>query len=61
MEYVSLGDTVKDIVSGYVGIVTARTTYLNVNNVRVLVTANRLDEKGDIKEFWIDELRLQKI
>jgi hypothetical protein len=56
---VNLGDKVKDNITGFWGIVTARCEYL-YGCVRVQVTSKKLDEKNKEIELWFDEQRLDK-
>ena len=59
-ERIELGWKVRDTVTNFEGIATARCEYLN-GCVQVQVHPT-IDEKGDIrKAFWIDESQLEKI
>lgn len=52
-----LGDSVRDTVTGFVGIATARAKYLNSVEPRIKVEG--LDKKNGLPvEFWFDENRL---
>lgn len=54
---VTLGDKVKDHITGFEGIVTGRATYL-YGCVQVLVTAKKRKPDGDIIAEWFDEQRV---
>ena len=54
-----LGVKVKDIVSGFQGIVTSRTEYLN-GCIRYGVEAQELKKDGDAHELWFDEAVLER-
>ena len=56
---IELGDRVKDRISGFGGIVTARSEYLN-GCISMLVQPARLDEGGKkIKGIWFDDVQLE--
>ena len=59
-ERMNLGDYVVDMISGFAGVVTARTVYLN-GNVKVCVEACELDQGKPITEVWLDEHRCAKM
>lgn len=54
-----LGDRVKDRISGFDGIYTGRTVYLN-ECIRCQITSQKLKD-GDVKSEWFDEDDLIKI
>lgn len=57
---ITLGKEVKDRVSGFKGIATAKCEYLN-GCVQILVHP-KVDEKGEMKKgSWIDESQLEEI
>lgn len=53
----NLGDTVKDTVTGFVGVATGRVEYLH-GTPRWLV--ERLDKDGKLQCEWFDEERIEK-
>ena len=56
---IELGDLVKDRISGFSGIVTARSEYLN-GCISVLVSPTNLDNDGKkIKGIWFDDVQLE--
>lgn len=55
---IAIGDYVQDTISGFAGIVTARTEYAN-GNVKVCVEACELDQGKPITEIWLDEYRVE--
>ena len=55
----TLGDYVVDTISGFAGVVTARTVYLN-GNVKVCVEACELDQGKPITEVGLDESRCEQ-
>lgn len=59
MEKIKLGDKVKDRISGFTGIYTAKTVYLN-KCIRCLITAQKVIE-GKVTTCWIDEDDVIKI
>lgn len=54
---VKLGSRVRDVITGFEGIATGRTTYLN-GCVHVSVTASALKD-GEPKVEWFDEQRVE--
>lgn len=59
MSEIKNGDIVTDIVTGFTGVVTAISHYIN-GCVEVLVTPQKCDEKGDYpKSTWLDLKRLK--
>ena len=50
----NLGDKVKDIVTGFTGIITAKTTFLN-GCVRVSVQSDKLKDGIPTDPQWFDE------
>lgn len=61
MEKIPLGAKVKDSVTGYTGIATARTVYLNASP-RILVQAQGLtDELKPIEPQWIEDAQLDLV
>ena len=58
IEMIRLGDRVKDSISGFEGIVTARSEYLN-GCISLLVSPEKLDKSGEkIKGIWFDDVQL---
>jgi len=58
MKKVKLGNTYKDSISGFIGVATARTTYL-YGCVRILITPIALKKDGDLlPNYWFDEAQL---
>jgi len=58
-EMIQLGDRVKDIITGYTGIVTGRGDFL-YGCVRFIVADEKLDDKGKVHEgHWFDEGQLK--
>lgn len=57
---VRLGTRVQDIVTGYAGRATARTTYLD-GHERYLVEAHVQKEGDGIREEWVDAERLREL
>lgn len=57
---VKLGSKVRDVITGFEGIATGRTVYLN-GCVHVLVTRGVVDEKGMPVSDWFDEQRVQTL
>jgi hypothetical protein len=55
-----LGEKVKDSLTGFEGVATARTEYL-YGCVRICVESLELDKDGDPKEVWFDEQRLVEL
>ena len=55
-----LGDKVKDVVTGYEGIVTSRTRYLN-GCLSYGVRAQKLHDGKPIDAIWLDEEQLEEI
>lgn len=55
---IKLGDQVRDKISGFAGVVTAISTYLNGCN-RILVTAEQTNGDGKIVDWWIDDVQLE--
>ena len=56
---IELGDLVKDRISGFSGIVTARSEYLN-GCISMLVQPDKLDDDGKkIKGLWFDDVQLE--
>ena len=53
-------DKVKDTITGFTGLVTARTEYLN-GCIRYAVEAPKLNEKGERQDIWEDEERLELV
>ncbi len=54
-----LGQTGRDIVSGYEGIVMARSEYLT-GCAQILLVPRTLDEKGERREGeWFDDVRIE--
>jgi hypothetical protein len=61
METILLGTKVKDRITGYTGIATARTVYLNSSS-RVQVQAEGLvDDLKPIEPQWCDEAQLDSV
>ena len=55
---IKLGDRVRDTISGYEGIVTARSAYLN-GCVSFCVAAEKLNKDGAVPDaVWFDEQRI---
>lgn len=54
---IELGSNVKDSITGFAGVATARTVYLN-GCVQIGVTATGLTDGKIIEDQWIDEGRL---
>lgn len=57
---VKLGDRVKDMLSDFEGVVTARSEFL-YGCVRVQVTSRGLHEGKPIEPYWFDEPQLEVI
>lgn len=58
---IQLGGRVKDRVSGFAGIATARTTFLN-GCVRVCVDAEKVNKDGSVPSgLWFDEQQLELV
>lgn len=58
----ALGDLAKDKVSGYTGIVTSSTSFLN-GCVRLGITPNKLDKEGKVQQtevFDIEQVQVIK-
>lgn len=55
-----LGDKVKDSVTGFTGIVTARTTFLH-GCVRCGVQSDKLKDGKPVDAVWIDEPQLSLV
>ncbi len=55
---ISLGNKVRDRISGFIGIVTGRTEYL-YKSVRVEVSAQELSGGVPIEGKWFDEAQLE--
>jgi hypothetical protein len=53
MGNLELGDEVKDRISGFSGVITAKIVYLYGSD-RFQVTSKSLDPKGSINELWFD-------
>jgi len=61
-EHVHLGDTVQHVITGFTGVIIARTEWLN-GCVRMVILPETLDDKGGIKKsetIDIEELTLIK-
>lgn len=56
---IKLGDKVKDTVSGFVGIATARAEWLN-RCIRINITAQKLKDGKSVDE-WFDEDSVVKV
>ncbi len=54
---IKLGDKVKDSITGFTGIVTGISSYLN-GCVSMLVCSNKLDSEGKEVSEWFDEQRV---
>ena len=55
---VALGDSAKDVISGYTGIVTGRAEYLT-GCTQFVLSATKLDKDGKVPPAeWFDESRL---
>jgi len=55
---IKMGAKVKDVITGFVGVVTARTEWLS-GCVRYLVSPQKLDKEGKpVEGQWIDEQQL---
>ena len=54
---VKLGDKVKDSITGFLGVVTGISKYLN-GCISILVTSNKLSSDGKEVSEWFDEQRL---
>ncbi len=54
---ITLGDKVKDSITGYSGVATGRTVYYN-GCISIQVTSNKLDSGGKEINEWFDEQRL---
>jgi hypothetical protein len=57
---VRLGARAKDVISGFTGIVTGRSTYLN-GCVSVCISLEGLSKDGEPKHEWFDEQRIEVI
>ena len=58
---ITLGDKVKDRISGFEGIATAVAEYLN-GCTRILVESTTLDEEGKMLEaVWFDDVQVDAI
>lgn len=57
---ITLGDKVKDKVSGFTGIAVSRTVYLN-GCIQIGVTPKVAKTSDDIKTYYIDEPQLEII
>ncbi len=57
---IKLGSKVKDKVTGFVGIVTSRTEYLN-GCVRCSVTPKVKKDNKIIEAEWVDEMQLEVV
>ena len=56
---IPLGVVVRDVITGFTGVVIGRTEYLN-GCVRVGVQPRKLDKDGKVKEIeWIDERQVE--
>lgn len=55
---IALGSKVKDCVSGFAGVVTARCEYA-WGNTRIEVQSTALNAEGRCPSEWIDEARLE--
>ena len=55
---VNLGEYVVDTISGFAGVVTARTEYLH-GNIELCVEACELDSGKPIAKVWLDEQRCE--
>jgi hypothetical protein len=55
---IQLGDYVKDSISGFEGVVTARTEYQN-GNIKLCVETCELDAGKPIAEVWFDAYRVE--
>lgn len=53
-----LGARVRDVITGFEGIITARSDWLN-GCVRYLVSAERIKEDGNTIDLWVDEPQLK--
>lgn len=61
MTKITLGSKVRDTITGFEGIATARAEYLN-GCVRILIQPQRLDKDGKIIESeWIDQVQLEAV
>ena len=58
LEIITLGDYVRDTISGFCGVVTAETRYLN-GSIKYCVEAQELDNGKLIQEYWFDHHRLR--
>lgn len=56
---VKLGDKVKDSVTGFSGVATARTVYWN-GCISILVLSPKLSPEGKEVDLWFDEQRVDK-
>lgn len=57
---IKLGDEVRDTISGYQGIVTAVSEFLN-GCVRCGIQSQKLHEGKPIETYWIDEPQLELV
>ena len=55
---IDLGDYVVDTISGFRGVITATTRYLN-GNIKHCVETCELDNGKPITEAWFDQCRLE--
>ena len=60
-EKIELGCTVRDRISGFQGVVTARTEYLTGCD-RLCVAARELDKDGKVRDqYWFDEITVERV
>jgi hypothetical protein len=58
---IDVGDLARDRVSGFEGIVTGRSVFLN-GCARILITPRGLNDKGEPKEaHWFDDLQCERV
>lgn len=58
---INLGDRVRDRISGFEGIVSAKSEYLN-GCVRILVDPESLEDSGKlIKGAWFDDVQIELV
>ncbi len=60
MDEILLGDTVKDRISGFKGIATARSEFLH-GCVRILISPEGLKDAKPIESQWVDEPQLERV
>ena len=60
MDIIGFGDRVKDTITGFTGVVTAKSEYQN-GNVKYCVEAAELDAGKPVPEQWIDGYRLKVV